>query len=320
MRQPMRLMAIALATIALVAQAQTYPSKPVRLVVPYAPGGATDIVARTIALKLTDALGQQVVVENKPGAATQIGSDLVAKSAPDGFTLLMGAAPIAINPYLFKSIPFDVFRDFDPIIHTVLVPAYLMVNAALPVRDVKELIAYIKAHPGKVSFSSAGNGSVLHLAGEWFKSITRVDAVHVPYKGSAPSVADLAAGQVQYSFENLSPAMPFIKGGKVRLLAEASAHRSAATPDVPPFAELGYPGFEVAAWFVLLAPAGTPRDIVKRLNVEVDKILKRADVRERFTELGIVPVGGAPERVTMHMRAEGAKWSKIIKESGASAD
>jgi tripartite-type tricarboxylate transporter receptor subunit TctC len=320
MRPFLQLMTVALAVIAFGAQAQTYPAKPVRMVVPYAPGGATDIVARTIALKLTDALGQQVLVENKPGAATQIGSDLVAKSAPDGYTLLMAAAPIVINPYLFKSIPFDVYRDFEPVIHTVVVPAYLIVNAALPVRNVKELIAYVKAHPGKVSFSSAGNGSALHLTGEWFKSMNGVDAVHVPYKGSAPSVADLAAGQVQYSFENLGPALPFVKGGRVRLLAEASAKRSPATPDVPTFAELGYPGFEAAAWFALLAPAGTPKDIVKRLNAEVDNILKRADVRERFTELGIVPVGGAPEQVTAHMRAEGAKWSKIIKESGATAD
>ena len=300
--------------------AQSYPTKSVRMVVPYAPGGATDITARSIAQKLTEALGQQVVVENKPGAATQIGSDLVAKSAPDGYTLLMGAAPIAINPYLFKNIPFDVFRDFEPVIHTVMVPAYLMVNAALPVKDVNELIAYVKANPGKVSFSSAGNGSVLHLAGEWFKSITHVDAVHVPYKGSAPAVADLAAGQVQYSFENLSSAMPHIKSGKVRLIAEASAKRSPATPDIPTFSELGYPGFEVSAWFILLAPAGTPQDIVQRLNAEVDKILKSANIRQRFTDLGIVAVGGTPQQVTAHMRAEGAKWSKIIAESGAKAD
>jgi tripartite-type tricarboxylate transporter receptor subunit TctC len=320
MRHLRQLMVIALAAIALGAQAQTYPTKPVRIVVPYAPGGATDITARVIANRLTETFGQQFLVENKPGAATMIGSDLVAKSAPDGYTLLMAAAPIAINPYLFAKIPFDVFRDFDPIVHTVTVPAYLMVNSALPVHSVPELIAYIKARPGKVAFSSAGNGSVLHLAGEWFKSLTGVDAVHVPYKGSAPSAADLAAGQVQYSFENLSSAMPHIKGGKVRLIAVASAKRSPATPEIPTFAELGYPGFEVSAWFILLAPAGTPKDIIARLNAEVDRILALPDTRERFAALAIEPAGGTPEQGTAFMHAEALKWSKIIKDSGAKAD
>jgi len=305
---------------AFAAQAQTYPAKPVRIIVPYAPGGATDITARVIANRLTETFGQQFLVENKPGASTMIGSDLVAKSAPDGYTLLMAAAPIAINPYLYAKIPFDVFRDFDPVVHTVTVPAYLMVNNALPVHSVPELIAYIKARPGKVAFSSAGNGSVLHLAGEWFKSITGVDAVHVPYKGSAPSAADLAAGQVQYSFENLSSAMPHIKGGKVRLIAVASAKRSPATPEVPTFAEIGFPGFEVSAWFILLAPAGTPKDIINRLNAEVDRILALPDTRERFAALAIEPAGGTPEQGTAFMRAEAAKWSKIIKDSGAKAD
>jgi tripartite-type tricarboxylate transporter receptor subunit TctC len=200
------------------------------------------------------------------------------------------------------------------------VPAYLLVNSSLPVKDVKDFVAYAKQQPGKLSFSSAGNGTALHLAGEWFRLHTGIDAVHVPYKGSAPAVADLAGGQVHYNFENLGPAIPHLKSGKVRPLAVASAKRSNALPDVPTFAEVGYPGFEASAWFVLMARAGTSKEIVQRLNREVDKILQSANVIDRFKTLGIEAAGGTPDDATAHIKAEAGKWAKIIKESGAKAD
>ncbi len=301
--------------------AQNYPHKPVRIVVPFAAGGSSDTVARIIAQELTKVLGQSVLVENRPGASTQIGTNLVAKSAPDGYTLLMAAPVIVINPHLFKNIPYDTFRDFEPIIYITTAPSYLIVNAAaLPTEDVKGLIAYIKARPGKISYSSSGNTGVTHLLGEWFKSMTKVDAMHVPYKGDAPAVADLAAGQVQYGFGFLTTAMPYITGGRVRLIAEASATRSHATPNVPTFAELGYPGFEGAVESFLLAPAGTPKDIVARLNAEINNILKLTDLRQRYANLGMVTVGGTPAQAMVHMRSEDAKWSKIIKESSITAE
>jgi tripartite-type tricarboxylate transporter receptor subunit TctC len=302
------------------ADAQNYPLKPIRLVVPYAAGGATDIVARAIAQQISGPLGQQVIVDNKPGGATQIGTDLVAKSAPDGYTLLMVPATSATNPHLYTKLPYDIDRDFAPVILATIVPAFLIVNASLPVHNVKELVAYCKANPGKVSFASAGNGSVLHLGGEWFKMINGLDVVHIPYKGSAPAVMDLLGGQVQFSFENLPPAQPFIKSGRLRMLAQATLQRVPGIPDVPTLQELGYPGFDASAFFGVIAPAGTPPAIVQRLNSEINKALANPELRERLLAEGAIPVGGTPEQLTAHIHTESVKWAKIIKDSGAKAD
>jgi tripartite-type tricarboxylate transporter receptor subunit TctC len=302
------------------ADAQNYPLKPIRLVVPYAAGGATDIVARAIAQQISGPLGQQVIVDNKPGGATQIGTDLVAKRAPDGYTLLMVPATSATNPHLYTKLPYDIDRDFAPVILATIVPAFLIVNASLPVHNVKELVAYCKANPGKVSFASAGNGSVLHLGGEWFKMINGLDVVHIPYKGSAPAVMDLLGGQVQFSFENLPPAQPFIKSGRLRMLAQATLQRVPGIPDVPTLQELGYPGFDASAFFGMMAPAGTPAAVVQRLNAEINKALANPELRERLLAEGAIPVGGTPEQLTAHIHAASLKWAKIIKESGAKAD
>jgi tripartite-type tricarboxylate transporter receptor subunit TctC len=300
--------------------AQPYPSKTIRLIVPYAAGGATDIVARAIAQQISGPLGQQVIVDNKPGGAKQIGTELVAHSPPDGYTLLMVPATSATNPYLYAKLPYDINKDLVPIVLATIVPAFLIVNADLPVHSVKELVAYAKANPGKVSFASAGNGSVLHLGGEWFKMLNGLDVAHIPYKGSAPAVTDLVGGQVQFSFENLPPAQAFIKAGKLRMLAQATLQRMPGIPDVPTMQELGYPGFDCSAFFGVMAPAGTPASIVQRLNIEINKALANPEVRERLLAQGAIPVGGTPEALTEHIRKESVKWGKIIKDSGARPD
>ena len=318
-----KLLVTAFASLALMpmaALAQTYPVKPIRLVVPYAAGGATDIVARTIAQKISEALGQQVIVDNKPGGATQIGTDIVARSAADGYTLLMVPATSATNPHLYAKLPYDINKDLTPVVLATIVPAFLVVNASLPVNSVKELVAYCRANPGKVSFASAGNGSVLHLAGEWFKMINGLDIQHIPYKGSAPAIADLIGGQVQFSFENLPPAQPHIKSGRLRMLAQATLERMSTLPDIPTMQELGYPGFDASAFFGVMVPAGTPKAIIQRLNSEINRALASADVREHLLSQGAIPVGGTPEYLTEHMRKESVKWAKIIKDSGAKPD
>jgi len=301
--------------------AATYPAKPVRLVVPFPAGGTTDILARAVAQRLSEAWGRQVIVDNRPGAGGNIGSDLVAKAAPDGYTLLMGTVGThAINPSLYKNMPYDHVKDFAPVILVAGVPNVLVVNPSLPVHSVTELIAYAKANPGKLNFASSGNGTSIHLSGELFKAMTGVEMTHVPYKGSAPALTDLIGGQVQLMFDNLPSSLPFIKAGKLRALAVTSGARAAALPDLPTLAESGLPGFEASSWFGVLAPAGTSRDIVAKLNGAIAGWLASPEAKEKLLAQGAIAAGGTPEDFARHIGAETAKWAKVVKASGAHID
>jgi tripartite-type tricarboxylate transporter receptor subunit TctC len=298
-----------------------YPTKPVRLVVPFPPGGTTDILARAAAQKLTEAWGQQVIVDNRPGAGGNIGAELVAHAPPDGYTLLMGTVGThAINASLYSKLPYDHIKDFAPIVLIAGVPNVLEINPSLPVTNVQELIAYAKANPGKLNFASSGNGTSIHLSGELFKSLTGVSMTHVPYKGSALALTDLVGGQVQLMFDNLPSSLQFIKAGKLKALAVTSTTRAAALPDVPTMVEAGVPGYEASAWFGILAPAGTPRDVVMRTNAEIVKWLASPDAREKLASQGAIAAGGSPEDFARHIAAETAKWAKVVKESGAKVD
>ena len=311
-----------LAAFALLSHAQApYPTKPIRIVVPFPAGGTTDILARAVAQKLTETLGQSVVVDNRPGAGGNIGAELVAKSPPDGYTLLMGTVGThAINPSLYAKMPYDHVKDFVPVILVAGVPNVLVVNPSVPANSVQELIAYIKANPGKVNFASSGSGTSIHLSGELFKTMAGVSMTHVPYKGSTPALTDLMGGQVQLMFDNLPSSLPQIKAGKLRALAVTSAQRASALPDVPTVAEAGLPGFEASSWFGLLAPAGTPKDIVTKLNAEVAKWLATPEAREKLASQGAIAAGQSPDDFTRHIAAETAKWQKVVKESGAKVD
>ena len=313
---------VAIAAFAALAHAQaSYPSKPIRLVVPFPAGGTTDILARAVAQRLTETMGQPVVVDNRAGAGGNIGADMVAKAPPDGYTLLMGTVGThAINASLYAKMPYDHVRDFAPVILVAGVPNVLVVNPALPVNSVQELIAYGKANPGKLNFASSGNGTSIHLAAELFKTMTGVQMAHVPYKGSAPALVDLAGGQVQLMFDNLPSSLALIKAGKLKALAVTSAQRSAALPDVPTVAESGLAGFEASSWFGLLAPAGTPKDIIAKLNGEVTKWLATPEAKEKLAAQGAIPAGRSPDDFMRHIAAETVKWQKVVKDSGAKVD
>jgi len=309
------------ACIATVASAQGYPTRTIRLVVPFPAGGTTDILAREVAQKLTEVLGQAVVVDNRPGAAGNIGSDLVAKSAPDGYTLLMGTVGThAINPSLYSKMPYDHVKDFAPVVLVAGVPNVLVVNPALPVNSVSDLIKLAKDKPGQLNFASSGSGTSIHLSGELFKTMAGVDMTHVPYKGSSPALTDLIGGQVQIMFDNLPSALPQIKGGRLRAIAVTSLKRAPVLPDIPTINESGLPGFEASSWFGVLAPAGTPAAVVARINTEVNKWLQSADAREKLLGQGAEAAGGSPERFANHIRAESEKWAKVVKASGAKVD
>jgi tripartite-type tricarboxylate transporter receptor subunit TctC len=309
------------AAMPLAAVSQVYPAKPIRLVVPFPAAGTTDILARAIAQKLSEALGQQVVVDNRPGAGGNIGSDMVAKSAPDGYTLLMGTVGThAINVSLYEKMPYDAVKDFTPVVLVAGVPNVLVVNPALPVKTVADLIKLAKDKPGTINFASSGNGTSIHLSGELFKSLTGVQMAHIPYKGSAPALTDLIGGQVQIMFDNLPSSMGHIKGGRLRAVAVTSAKRAPALPDVPTIAESGVPGFEASSWFGILAPAGTPREIVLRLNAESNKALQSGEMKEKLLAQGAEAVGNSPEFFADYIRSETIKWAKVVKESGAKVD
>ena len=301
--------------------AQAYPTKPIRIVVPFPAGGTTDVLARAAAQKLAETLGQPAVVDNRPGAGGNIGAELVAKSAPDGYTLLMGTVGThAINPGLYPKLPYDHVKDFAPVILVAGVPNVLVINPALPVNSVQELIAYAKANPGKLNFASSGNGTSIHLSAELFKTMAGVQMTHVPYKGSAPALQDLVGGQVQLMFDNLPSSLALIKGGKLKALAVTSATRAAALPDVPTLAESGLPGFEASSWFGLLAPTGTPPPVIARLNGEIAKWLATPEAKEKLLAQGANAAGGTPEDFARFITAETAKWQKVVKESGAKVD
>lgn len=298
-------------------RAETYPSKPIHLVVGYAPGGATDSIARIVGQKLAEELGQPVVVDNRPGAGATIASDFVAKAAPDGYTIFMSTIANSINTTLYRHLPFSFERDFAPISLVATVPNVLVVNPSVPVRTVKEFVAFAKDNPGKIYFASSGNGSSIHLSGELFNMVADVKLVHVPYKGSAPAVVDLMSGQVQAMFDNLSSSLPYVKAGKLRALAVTSARRSPAAPDIPTMAEAGYPDCEVLSWFALVAPAKTPAPIIDRLNAATDKALAQEDVKQRLAAIGVDPAPSTPAELAAFMASETAKWAKVVEISGA---
>jgi tripartite-type tricarboxylate transporter receptor subunit TctC len=303
-----------------VAQA-AFPAHGARLVVPFPPGGPLDAVGRAIAQKLTDAWGQSVVVDNRPGAGGNIGADLVAKSAPDGYTVVMGALSThAVNPSLYPTMPYDAVKDFAPITLVAVTPNVLVVNPSLPVNSVQELVAYAKARPGKLSFGSGSNGSAGHLAGELFKVDAGVDMVHIPFKGGAPATQALLAGDTQLMFDNLANAMPQVKAGKLRALAVTTAQRSKLAPELPTMAEAGLPGFDISTWFGLLAPAGTPPEVVARWNADVTRILSAPDMRERLAGQGAEAAPTTPAAFAQFIAAELAKYARIVKASGAKVD
>ncbi len=315
----------ALATFALPmaagAQALAYPTKPIRIVVPFPPGGATDILARDVAEKLTEAWGQQVIVDNRPGAGGNIGSELVAKAAPDGYTLEMSAGGThAINASLYAKMPDDPVKDFVPIVLVAVVPDVLEVNPSVPVHSVAELIAYAKANPGELSFASSGSGTSIPVSGEFVNVMAGVDMTHVPYKSRARARQDLIGGQVQLMVDNLPPSLPRIKAGKVRALAVTSIARAPALPDVPTAAEAGLPGLEASSSFGLLAPAGTPPAIVAKINAEVATWLATPEAKEKLAMQGANAAGGTPEDFARHIAAETARWAKVVKASGAKVD
>jgi tripartite-type tricarboxylate transporter receptor subunit TctC len=303
------------------AQAQAFPSKPVTVIVPFPAGGTTDIVARLTAQKLSEAWGQPVIVDNRAGAGGNIGSAMVAKAAPDGYTLLMGTVGThAINASLYEKMPYDVVKDFAPITNVAAVPNMLVVNPALPVNSVKELIDYGKKNPGKLNMASSGNGTSIHLAGELFKVMTGVQMEHIPYKGSAPALTDLMGGQVQVMFDNMPSALPHVKAGKLRAIAVTTLKRSPAMPDLPTIDEAGVKGFEAASWFGLLAPAGTPKEIVAKVQADVVKAMKTTDLTEKMAQQGAAAVGNTPDEFAAYIKVELAKWEKVVKASGAKAD
>jgi tripartite-type tricarboxylate transporter receptor subunit TctC len=303
------------------AEADTFPSRTVKLVVPFPPGGPLDATGRAIAQKLTEAWGQSVIVENKPGAGGNIGADYVAKSAPDGYTVVMGALSThAVNPSLYPKMPFDAQRDFAPITLVAITPNVLVVNPSLPVHSVKELIAYAKANPGNLSFGSGSIGSAGHLAGELFKVDAGVDMVHVPYKGAAPAMQGLLAGDTQLMFDNLASAMSQVKAGKLRALAVTTAERSKLVSDLPTMAEAGVPGFDISTWYGLLAPAGTPPDLIAKWNADVTKILSAPEMRERLATQGAEAAPDSPADFAKFIASELVKYAKIVKASGAKVD
>jgi tripartite-type tricarboxylate transporter receptor subunit TctC len=315
------------AAIAMPALAQgAWPNKPVRIVVPFAAGGTTDILARAIAPELSKAFGQQFIVDNKAGAGGNVGAEIVARSAPDGYTLLMGTVGThGINRALYPKLPYDPVKDFAPVTLVAGVPNVMEMPTgkaqALGIANVADFIKYAKAHPGKLNMASSGNGTSIHLAGELFKSMTGTYLVHFPYRGSGPALLDMVSGQMDVMFDNLPSSLPQIKAGKLKALAVTSRVRSAALPDVPTVEEAaGLKGFDATSWFGLLAPAGTPADIVNRIQQEVAKSLNAPEIKEKLLAQGAIPSGNTPAEFAKHIEAEHAKWAKVVKESGAKVD
>ncbi len=318
MRQTLRATAaITLFLAASLAQAQAWPSRPVKLVVPFSPGGFTDVVARILGQKLTESLGQPVVIENKPGAGSTIGSDYVAKSKPDGYTLVMVSTTQVSSPWLYKSMPYDVFKDFTPIMKLVEGPYVLIANPKLPVKSVADLLALAKAQPGKLDYASSGNGSAQHLVGAMFATMGGVQINHVPYKGSGQAMQDIVGGQVQLGFVGMPNALPYIPSGRLRALAVTTRKRSPDLPDVPTMDEAGIKGYDATIWLGLLGPAGLPRDIVIRLNNEITKALSSAETRKLILAAGVEVSTSSPEEFTALLRSEYDKWGKVVKETGA---
>ncbi len=312
--------ALALAPFAVQAQA-AFPSKALTIVVPFSAGGTTDILARVVGQYMSKDLGQPVIIDNRAGAGGNIGAQMVARAAPDGYTLLMGTVGThAINQSLYKKMPFDPIKDFAPITRVALVPNLLVANPGQPYKSVKELIAYAKANPGKVTFASSGSGTSIHLSGEMFSQMAGVEMQHIPYKGSAPALTDLLGGQTAIMFDNMPSVIGHVKAGKLRPLAVTTPQRSPALPDVPTIAEAGVPGYSATSWFGLLAPASTPAPVIAKLNASILKALADPEVKKKMAEQGAEPHGEKPEQFAEFIRSETAKWGQTVKKSGATAD
>ena len=312
--------AFAQAQAAAPASAPAYPTKPVKLVVPYPPGGPTDIVARLVAQKLSDAMGQQFIIDNRPGAGGNPGAELVARSPADGYTLVVATTAHAINPSLFKNLGYSLSKDFAPVSQLTSGPLVIVANPQLPAKNVAELIALAKAKPGELNFASSGNGQSTHLSAELFAAMAGVKMNHIPYKGSAPALTDTMGGQTQLMFDTMLSAMPHVKAGKLKALAVTSATRSPVAPDLPTVAESGLPGYEAIAWNGLLAPAGTPPEVLARLSAELKKVLAAPDVKDKFEAQGFAASWNSPEDFGRFMSAEVDKWAKVVKTSGAKVD
>ena len=310
----------ALALAVTPAAAQQYPSKPIRFICPFAPGGGTDILARLLAQRLIEPLGQPVIVDNRPGAGGVIGAEIAARSPADGYTIVLGSpGPLTINPNLQK-VPYDTLRDFAPITLAQISPFVLLVHPSVPVNSVKDLIALARAKPGTLNYGSAGTGSVSHFSSEQFKALAGVDVVHVPYKGAGPYLIDLVGGRLQMAFENLPTVWPHVRSGKLRLLAVGTKSRSALVPETPTVAEAGVPGYESSTAFGVLAPAKAPAAAITRLNQELVKILRSADIREKMAAEGVEAVGGTPQEYAAHIKAELASYARVVKAAGIKAD
>jgi tripartite-type tricarboxylate transporter receptor subunit TctC len=301
--------------------ADAYPSKAIRMVVPFPAGGTTDILGRIAGQKITEALGQQVIIDNRGGAGGNIGTELVAKSPPDGYTLLTDpGSTLTINPHAYSRLGFDPVKDFAPITILAEVPNILEVHPSMPVKNVKELIALAKSKPGQINYASTGAGQSTHLSMELFKSMAHIDINHIPYKGSAPALVDLIGGHVTVMFDNMPTSLPHVRAGKLRAIAVSTAKRSFALPQLPTVAESGLPGFEVSVWFSVLAPAATPRDIVQKLNAVLVKALQSPDVKQRLAEQGAEPVGNTPEQFAATIQRDLAKWAKVVKDANVKLD
>jgi tripartite-type tricarboxylate transporter receptor subunit TctC len=310
----MRILFFLLAALWLGTATAQYPNKPLRLIVPFAPGGSTDIFARLIGERAALTLGQPVVVENRAGAAGNIGAEAVVRSAPDGYTLLMATTGVmAINNALYKNMTYDAAKDLEPVVYIASITNVLIVPPDLPAQNVAELIAMAKKEPGKLTFASSGAGASTHMSAELFKSMTGTDILHVPYKGSGPALPDLMSGRVSMMFENAPGAVPHIKAGKVRALAQTGLKRSSAMPDVPTLAESGVPGYESLSWSGIAVPAGTPRDVIERLNKDLNAVLATPEMRQKLGEQGAESIGGPPEAFAAHIRTEREKWSRVIR-------
>lgn len=324
MRHLVRWFVVSLAMLTFVAPApaQTpYPTRPVQLVVPVPPGGAADFIARTVGAKLADALGQPVVINNQGGAGGTIATRAVAKAEPDGHTLLLNSITThGIGPHLYASLPYDPVHDFLAVILIAKLPLIMSVSAEVPAKSVAEVVALAKARPGEIAFASSGNGGAPHLAGELFKNATGTDLLHVPYRGSGPAVIDVVAGRVALMFDAAPSLLPFIQSGKLRALAAASPQRHPLLPDVPTFAELGFTGMDIALWYGIAAPAGTPAEIVRRLNAELAAILALPDIRKSFARQGAEPAGGTPQAFEAFMREESARWRSVVRQAGVKVE
>ena len=301
--------------------AQTYPSKPIRMILAFPPGGPTDINARIFALKLGESMNQQIIVDNKPGAGGNIAAAEAAKAPADGYTIFYNTSAISIAPALYAKLNYDVLKDFAPVALTATVPLVLVVHPALPVKNVQELVAYAKANPGKMNYASSGSGTITHLASALFGTQMGLTMQHIPYKGSAPALVDVAGGQTQMMIDTINTVLPYVKDNRLRPLAIAIQRRSNALPDVPTLEEAAkLPGFEMSAWQGIVVPAATPKEIVTRLNAEVNKAVQNADLRQRLATQGAEPLGGTSEQYSAYIKSELGRWSKVVKDSGAKAD